>query len=274
MKEIENLKNAILKEYPRLSRDSNFTFNCHKGVPCFNDCCGDVNIFLTPYDIIRLKKRLNITSGEFLRKYTICPFDENLKYPVLLLKMEDDEKKHCPFVGPDGCGVYADRPWPCRMYPLGMASPGGGNEQSEKEFFFILKEAVCRGFEQDKKWTVSEWLSDQGIDEYYAMGEGFKELTSHRFFQEKGNLTPEKVDMFFTACYDLDQFRTFLFESSFFDKFNVDETVKSEIKTDDVELMNFGFQWLRFALFGEKTMSVKREILQKKEKELAAKIKK
>jgi uncharacterized protein len=140
MKEIENLKNAILKEYPRLSRESEFCFNCHNKIACFNKCCGDVNIFLTPYDIIRLKKSLNITSGEFLRKYTLCPFDKNLKYPVILLKMEEDEKNRCPFVGDDGCRVYPDRPWSCRMYPLGMASAADGDEQLDKEFFFIMKE--------------------------------------------------------------------------------------------------------------------------------------
>ena len=122
-REIEKLKETILKEYPRLNLDSQFRFKCHKDVPCFNSCCGDVNIFLTPYDIIRLKNRLGITSGEFLAKYTISPFDENTKYPVILLKMEDNERKSCPFVSEAGCTVYEDRPWPCRMYPLGMASP-------------------------------------------------------------------------------------------------------------------------------------------------------
>ena len=60
MRDIEKFKEEILKEYPRLSEDSSFTFACHPGVPCFNDCCGDVNIFLTPYDILRLKQALNM----------------------------------------------------------------------------------------------------------------------------------------------------------------------------------------------------------------------
>ena len=63
MKEIEKLKETILKDYPRLTRDSEFSFACHPGVPCFNACCGDVNIFLTPYDIIRLKQKLGIKIG-------------------------------------------------------------------------------------------------------------------------------------------------------------------------------------------------------------------
>lgn len=260
MRELENLKKAILEEYPRLSEDSTFTFRCHKGVPCFNECCGDVNIFLTPYDIIRLKNNLGITSGEFLAKYTISPFDENLQYPVVMLKMEDDEKKSCPFVTEDGCSVYADRPWSCRMYPLGQASPKEGDETVEEEFYFLLKEATCKGFDEDKKWTVAEWIKDQGIDDYYELGTMFKEIALHESLREGKGMSPEKIDMFFMVAYDIDRFRDFVFRSSFLDKFEVDKELESRLMEEDVELLKFGFKWLRFALFGEKTIRIKQDI--------------
>jgi hypothetical protein len=268
MKEIENFKEAILKEYPRLSLDSEFSFRCHPGVPCFNGCCRDVNIFLTPYDILRLKKQLGITSGQFLSEYTLSPFDENLKYPVVLLKMRDDAEKTCPFVGPKGCEVYEDRPWACRMYPLGKASPDTRNEV-RKDFFFLLKEDVCKGFEQEREWTIRQWLEDQGIDEYDSMGQQFKALTLHPFFQEGKNLTPQKTEMFFMACYHLDKFREFLFESSFFDKFDVDRETCATLKTDDLELLKFGHDWLRFLIFGENTISIKSHIVEVEKKKLA-----
>jgi Fe-S-cluster containining protein len=274
MEEIERLKEEILKNYPRLTRDDSFSFECRLGVPCFNDCCGDVNIFLTPYDIIRLKKALGLTSGEFLSKHTISPFDKNLTYPVILLKMEEDEKKSCPFVTKEGCRVYADRPWSCRMYPLGLASPREASEKLDQEFYFLLREAVCRGYEEGKRWTVSEWLEDQGIREYDEMGEHFKDITLHRFFEEGTHITPEKLEMFFLACYDIDRFREFLFGSSFFEKFEVDLDMRQKMQSDDVELLHFGYRWLRFALFGEKTLTVKNDVLAAKEKELAGKLKK
>jgi len=267
--EIEKFKEEILKDYPRMTLDSHFNFRCHPGVPCFNECCGDVNIFLTPYDIVRLKKNLGITSTEFLKKYTFSPFDENLKYPVVLLKMDDDEKKTCPFVRDKGCSVYPDRPWACRMYPLGLASPKEGSDKLDKEFYFLLRESVCKGFEEKKDRTVREWIKSEGIEEYNEMGEDFKELTLHRFFTDKGNLTPQKIEMFFMACYDVDKFRSFLFDSSFFEKFEIDERTRSKIKEDDVELLKFGYRWLRFALFGEKTIPVRGEILEAKKEELA-----
>jgi Fe-S-cluster containining protein len=268
MREIERLKEEILKDYPKLTKDSSFSFACHPGVPCFNACCADVNIFLTPYDILRLKNNLGMTSEEFLSKHTVSPFDKNSRYPVILLAMNEDEKKSCPFVGESGCTVYEDRPWACRMYPLGMGSQKDAGDGSDGDFYFLLKEDLCKGHNEDHKQTVAEWLENQGITEYDRMGYYFKELTLHEFFSKPENLTSKKIEMFFTACYNLDKFREFVFESTFFDKFEVDDETKKKIKTDDIELLKFSYFWLRFALFGEKTIEVKGEVLEAKQKEL------
>lgn len=271
MREIQKLKEEILKEYPRLKRDSEFSFGCHPGVPCYNACCGDVNIFLTPYDIIRLKNRLGITSEEFLKKYTLMPFDKNLAYPVVMLQMNDDEKKSCRFVAAQGCTVYEDRPWACRMYPLGLASPRQDEEQAEDEFYFLLHDPICKGFNEPTKWTVSEWMRDQGVDEYDEMGREFKDITLHKHFKEGQGISPKQVEMFFMACYNIDNFRDFVFKSTFLRKFDVDPETLERIKTDDVALLRFGYRWLRFALFGEDTLKIKPEIAEDKKKELKMK---
>lgn len=271
MQEIERLKKVILEEYPRLNEESEFCFKCHKDVPCFNACCGDINIFLTPYDIIRLKNRLGITSGEFLSKYTLSPFDKNAKYPIILLKMNEDEKKSCPFVSEKGCTVYEDRPWPCRMYPLGLASGKDKADGTEREFYFLLKEELCKGHNEDNKMKVGEWLEDQGINEYNRIGELFKEITLHDYFEKEGQLEPRKMEMFFTACYNIDKFRDFIFQSTFLQKFDVDDSVLEKLKNDDIELLKFAYGWLRFAIFGEQTMKIKGDILEAKKKELADK---
>lgn len=271
MKELERFKKTVLEEYPRMGMDSRFCFRCHKGVPCFNECCRDVNIFLTPYDIIRLKNKLGISSDEFIKKYTLTPFDQNLKYPILLLKMEDDEKKSCPFVGEEGCTVYQDRPWACRMYPLGLASPKEEQRAANDDFFFLLKEEVCRGFDENNEQSVREWIEDQQISLYNEMGQGFKEITLHSYFQEGKNLTPQKMEMFFMVCYNIDKFRAFVFGSTYLDKFDVDEKTREKIKEDDVELLKFGYNWLKFALFGEQTMKVKTDVLESRRKDLEEK---
>jgi hypothetical protein len=53
-----------------ISIDDTFKFSCSAKVPCFNECCQDLNQFLTPYDILCLKNHLGMTSGAFLERYT------------------------------------------------------------------------------------------------------------------------------------------------------------------------------------------------------------
>jgi Fe-S-cluster containining protein len=256
------LQEKILEDSPRLSLDDTFKFGCHPGVSCYNKCCHDVNIFLSPYDVLRLKNRLGMTSSEFLDKYALLPVQKDMKTPVVVLRMNDDETKSCQFLTDEGCGVYSDRPWPCRMYPLGMAaqkdtSDGWGGEK----FYFLLQEEVCKGFGEDKEWTVREWLENQGIYEYDRWGDGYKELTLNEFFNsEDAELIPQKMHMLFTACYDLDKFREFVFESTLLERFEIDEEFVEAMRTDDEELLRFGYLWLQFSLFGEKTMKVKPEV--------------
>jgi Fe-S-cluster containining protein len=260
-KNTRTLDNGLLDNYPRLQIDETFKFECKPGVECFNKCCNDVNIFLTPYDIIRMRKALGISSGEFLDKYTILPIASNLRHPIVMLKM-DEKTLNCPFVTEQGCSIYKDRPWSCRMFPLGVASPNEAEKQnSGKEFYFLIKEDVCKGFESDKTWTVDEWFTDQGVKDYQLLGELFKEISLHKFFITSKAIEPVKLEMFYMACYDIDKFRKFLFDSTFFRRFEVDDDYIEKLSTDDVELLKFGFLWLRFSIFGEKTIRLRKEYL-------------
>ncbi len=253
------LEQKVLEEYPRLGPSDSFGFSCHPGIKCFNKCCGDVNIVLTPYDVLRMKQRLGITSTEFLEKHTLLPVSKDMKTPMVLLRMNEDEDKTCLFLTEKGCGIYTDRPWACRMYPLGLAAQRDTEDGWRGDrFYFLLQETGCMGFDEQKKWKVSEWLENQGLDEYDEWGEAFKELTLHKFFEdEDAVLAPEKMHMLFTACYDLDKFREFVFESTMLQRFEIDEDFLDEMRYDDEALLRFAYLWLRFCLFGEKTMKVK-----------------
>jgi uncharacterized protein len=252
---------TLIKEYPRLEAKDTFEFSCHPGVECFNKCCNDVNIFLTPYDIIRLKNRLGISSGEFLEKYTMIPIDENLRHPIVMLRM-NEETLNCHFVRENGCSVYEDRPWSCRMYPIGAATPKDIPDESGEEFYFLLRESVCKGFENGKKWSVSDWIENQGVKDYNVLGELFKQISLHDFFIKAKAIEPVKMEMFYMVCYDIDRFREFVFGSSFLRRFDVDKKLVEKMREDDSELLKFGFDWLRYSMFGEKTMKVKDEYMQ------------
>jgi uncharacterized protein len=257
----QQLQEKILADAPRLGPDDTFQFACHPGVSCFNRCCGDVNIFLSPYDVLRMKQRVGMTSDDFLDKYTLMPVHKDMKTPVIVLRMNEDERKTCPFLTVAGCGIYSDRPWPCRMYPLGLAAQKDTRDGWRGErFYFLLREDVCKGFEEPRKWTVREWIENQGIGEYDEWGEAFKELTLHQFFESGGTLAPEKMHMLFTACYDLDKFREFVFESTLLQRFEVDEDLVEEMRYSEEALLRFAFLWVRFSVFGERTVRVKPDV--------------
>ena len=58
--------------------EKEFAFRCHPGVSCFTVCCQNVDLDLYPYDIIRLKRALQIDSEAFVRTYTDLKRGETL----------------------------------------------------------------------------------------------------------------------------------------------------------------------------------------------------
>jgi Fe-S-cluster containining protein len=251
---------AIVNDYPRLAPDDAFTFRCEPDLDCFTRCCQDVSIVLTPYDVLRLRRAVGVDSSEFLRRYTVQPFTRDQKFPAVLLKM-DPETRRCPFVTDRGCSVYAHRPWACRMYPLGAAEPRH-QTASARPFHFLIRDETCRGHAAGRPISVREWIAAQGLDVYEMMGRPFKELMLHEAWDRDEPLTPEKMEMYFTACYDLDRFRRFVFETRFLSLFELDEARVEALRGDDEDLLDFAMQWLRYCLFGDRTMRVTPAVLE------------
>ena len=99
-------------------------------------------------------------------------------------------------------------------------------------------------------------MKDQGVGEYDEFGEMFKEIAFHDFFDQGRILTAQKVEMFFLACYNLDRFKDFIKDTTFLTRFEIEEDRLEKIMKDDEELLIFGFDWIKFGLFGEKTMKI------------------
>ncbi|MCX7794064.1 MAG: YkgJ family cysteine cluster protein [Thermodesulfovibrionales bacterium] len=250
--------NISAVEPVRYTGKARFKFRCHKDISCFTRCCSRIDIMLTPYDIVVMKNRLKISSSEFLERYTNMIVDEKSSLPCVFLRMDRDKK--CPFVTPEGCSIYEDRPVNCRYYPVGhgIIKKAVDREIVNEEFYFFLKEDHCKGFLEYYEWTIEEWLKDQGVESYDDINREW------RLFQLRRNGPGESIDtkkqsLFYLACYDMDRFRRFIFESGFLNHFDVPESRVELVREDEIELLKLGFDLVKYLLMIEETFNIRQK---------------
>ena len=236
---------------PALNLEDTFQFACHKGLGCYTSCCRDVNIFLTPNDVRRLKNAMGITSSEFLEKYTDLVTIKNRLLPLIQLKMDLDNDKKCFFVRPHGCVYYEHRPWACRMFPLDEFASGG--------FALAASGERCHGLVKGDQWKVREWLMDQGATQSKEEDGNWESLASNPLLTEVDAENPQIQQMIIMALFDLDRFRQFVLRSSFLDRFDLEPEQLDAIKAEEIALLDLGYSWVRFGLLGQKTLKLKPE---------------
>lgn len=233
-----------------------FTFRCHPGVSCFTHCCRKLELFLYPYDIIRLKNRLGISSEEFLNSYAGVVSGANPLFPSVILRMQDNEENTCPFLNESGCSVYEDRPSACRTYPLERAVDRESKGGRPEEYYFMTDHSYCKGHGEETLWTVQDWLRDQHLLYYNMMDDLWAELDT--FFrtnpwQNEGAAGPLQ-QMAFMVCYNLDGFRKYANEANLFSQFKLSKADLRSFQEDDEALLRFGFKWLLFFLGKKPTL--------------------
>ena len=242
-----------------IKKGDTFKFQCHSGLSCFNRCCRNLNLFLYPYDIIRLKHRLGISSDQFLDKHVDVVMRETSYFPDVLLKMSENQEKTCPFLTEAGCVGYSDRPDACRTFPVeqGLYYTAGKGQSSVISFF--RPPDFCLGQHEDTVWTVQSWMQDQEAADYQRMTAKWSKVK--QLFQKNpwGEEGPQgrKAKMAFMATYNIDGFRDFIFNSSYLKWYRVKTALLKKMKTDDVELLKFGFEWVKLFVWGIRTKDIR-----------------
>jgi hypothetical protein len=251
---MKQLRPEELERLPgiRLRAGDTFGFRCHPGIGCFNRCCRNLNLFLYPYDVIRLKERLGITSDEFLDRHTDAVLRPGTHFPEVLLRMAENAERTCPFLTCEGCRVYSDRPDTCRTFPLEQGLSYDADSGRDEPVFFFRAPDFCLGRHEEKQWTVPEWVRDQEAETYHRMTIRWAEL--RRLFQDDpwGAEGPMggRAKMAFMAAYNVDRFREFVLGSSFLKRFKVKPELLARIRKDDAQLMLLGFDWIKLFLWG------------------------
>ncbi len=258
----KKLKQSVIVP-ARMTRKDKMTFKCYPGIGCFTKCCSGIRINLTPYDIYRLKKRLGLSYHDFLLQYTVPRSIDGTPLPITVLKMKEDPEKSCPFVTPEGCTIYTDRPVTCRYSPIGMAVMKDYDKGSGEDFFIKIKEDHCLGHNEKKEWTIDEWRADQESDLYDEMNQDWMEVVLKAKTLGIVEFSQKSLDLFFMVSSNLDMFRDFVFNSDFLNSYEISAETVSRIKEDELELLKFSLRWLRFTMFGEGDFKVNESARQK-----------
>ena len=240
-----------------ISPEGIFSFACHPGVSCFNRCCHEIDVILTPIDILKMKTDLKLRSDEFLTKYTTFHTLKETGIPLVKLKMRENSNGACIFLdGSKGCSIYQNRPQVCRSYPLGLGTLDPRHEKLQTEgqspeARFMIQEDMCKGHLEPKTWTLKKWTEDQVTVTMEKGNKPWMEIVAKLKAMKINDKQNHEISLFIMASYDLDTFRQFVFESSFLERFEVDIKTVNSIRSEQESLLKFGMEWLLFALFNE-----------------------
>jgi Fe-S-cluster containining protein len=243
----------------RLEAGDTFSFHCHPEIACFNRCCRNLNLFLYPYDVFRLKKKLRISSDQFLEQYVDIVMRKSSYFPAVLLRMSDDSEKTCPFLIESGCSVYSDRPESCRTFPLEQGIIYDVQKNKSRMIQLFRPPDFCLGQHENKTWTTQTWTQDQKSVLYTKMTVQWADLKRLFLVDPWGQEGPQgpKAKMAFMATYNIDRFRDFVFNSSFLSRYKLNSALVKRIRLNDVELLKLGFEWVKFFVWGIKTPSIR-----------------
>lgn len=237
----------VLEKFPEIDSKSSFSFACRPGISCFNACCSNLDLNLTPYDVLCLRSHLDLGSRSFLERYGKIVCAPDTAVPGVRLTMMQDYERSCPFVTPAGCSVYPHRPGACRTYPVGRATSMTSDGLQEK--FFLIKEPHCAGFKEEQAWTPHTWLADQGLEPYNASNDRYMRLMS--LLRQKGmSIPPNKIGMAVMALYHVDEFKSFLTEMKILEKLPLASGSAADILQNEEKTLDFAFKWLDIIVLG------------------------
>jgi Fe-S-cluster containining protein len=241
---------TLPEHFHPLETEEHFCFACHPDVPCFTECCRELDLALTPYDVLRLKNGLDMHSGAFLEKYVIIEWEEAMVFPSCYLTMVDDGRASCVFVDEKGCKVYENRPGACRAYPVGRGASRKG-DGTVKEQFVLVREPHCKGFEEKPQQTASEYFRSQGLEQYNRFNDPLTVLLQHPRIHFGFRPTRGQLDQFILALYNQDMFRQEMADGRISMNRPLGALELQALAGDDEELLLLGIRWLMQEYFNE-----------------------
>lgn len=157
-----------------MKRDTAFSYTCH----ACKRCCRNKAIRVNPYEILRLARRLKISTTQFIER--------NTEAGGTVLRSRDDG--NCVFLGEVGCTVHPDRPLACRIYPLARWVSADG----EESFGHMAPHPQTEGV-YGKSDTVQDYLDQQDVQRFFEMSDRYGALYA-KMLALLETLDPEELD--------------------------------------------------------------------------------
>ena len=180
-----------------------------------------------------------------MRRHTRREAEAVSGLPLVLVKPA--RRGGCPFQGAAGCMVYDDRPTACRLFPLTQGSeltPEGVVDR-----LFLRRLDYCQGFAGDQAWSAAAWQADQDFKEYDRYRRPWLRLLLQQAGPGCAPLDDRLLSQFYLVAYDLDAFRTFVFESAFLPVHHLTPAEAGPLATDDLALLRGSAAYLEELLF-------------------------
>jgi len=227
--------------------DESFSFSCGKAKACFGACCRNLNHFLTPFDILKIRQALQLTSAQFLERYTVTHTGPRSGLPIVSWIFKALPDAVCPFLTRSGCAIYPVRPTSCRLYPLARAFSRNRETGRTSVQFALIREPFCLGFESETTQSPEEWIAEQGTDAHIRMNDRLLDLIALRNRSLPRPLTRHQKHRVYMALYDQDRFRTEVKQGRLGD-FPTDPDLLKSALADEMALLELGHQWAAHAL--------------------------
>jgi Fe-S-cluster containining protein len=130
-----------------MDRESKFSYVCNRcGL-----CCRDKVITLSPYDVIRIARAANLSTGAAVARFTI-------RRGSLLRFLPNGR---CAALAGTRCTIHPGRPLACRLYPLGLERAPGADGSGYVERFVQLEPALGSLGIYGRAGTIAEFLDGQ-----------------------------------------------------------------------------------------------------------------
>jgi Fe-S-cluster containining protein len=139
-----------------MERATPFSYQCNQ---C-GRCCHNQVITLSPYDVIRIARATNISTGEAVRRFTIR------RGSILRFLPEGG----CSALEGMRCSIHRGRPLACRLYPLGIERTANG------ESFLALEPARGSLGIYGTDSTAGDFIVANGTAPYLAAVESYRKL--------------------------------------------------------------------------------------------------